>query len=72
MLRSSLNRKSPSLDYKRLEARTYRPCRDGKLILSEITNPLLRFHMIVGSFEGWWAGNYFFGLCLDIADCLSR
>ncbi|KAI5217919.1 hypothetical protein AUEXF2481DRAFT_7276 [Aureobasidium subglaciale EXF-2481] len=29
---------------------------EGKLIVSEITNCLLRFHMIVGSFEGWWAG----------------
>jgi len=29
---------------------------DGKLVLSEITNPLLRIHMIVGSFDGWWAG----------------
>ncbi len=28
----------------------------GKLILDEITNPLLRVHMIVGSFEGWWMG----------------
>ncbi|KAL9110360.1 MAG: hypothetical protein Q9227_005091 [Pyrenula ochraceoflavens] len=28
----------------------------GKLALMEITNPLLRVHMIVGSFEGWWAG----------------
>ena len=28
----------------------------GKLVLSEITNPLLRVYMIVGSFEGWWAG----------------
>ncbi|KAL6720039.1 hypothetical protein ACLMJK_001960 [Lecanora helva] len=30
---------------------------DGKLVLSEITNPLLRIHMIVGSFDGWWAGD---------------
>ena len=29
---------------------------DGKLVLIEITNPLLRIHMIVGSFVGWWAG----------------
>ena len=29
---------------------------DGKLVMSEITNPLLRIHMIVGSFDGWWAG----------------
>ena len=29
---------------------------NGRLVLSEITNPLLRIHMIVGSFEGWWAG----------------
>ncbi|KAJ2892889.1 hypothetical protein MKZ38_009267 [Zalerion maritima] len=31
---------------------------DGKLVLSEITNPAdnMRFHMIVGSLEGWWYG----------------
>lgn len=31
---------------------------DGKLVLSEITNPSqkMRFHMIVGSLEGWWYG----------------
>ena len=29
---------------------------DAKLVMSEITNPQLRFHMIVGSFDGWWAG----------------
>ena len=29
---------------------------EGKLILNEITNPLLRIHMIVGSFDGWWVG----------------
>jgi acyl transferase domain-containing protein/ubiquinone/menaquinone biosynthesis C-methylase UbiE len=28
----------------------------GKLVLSEITNPLLRATMIVGSLEGWWVG----------------
>lgn len=28
----------------------------GKLVLAEITNPLLRATMIVGSLEGWWAG----------------
>ncbi|OBR04783.1 Beta-ketoacyl synthase domain-containing protein [Colletotrichum higginsianum IMI 349063] len=30
----------------------------GKLVLSEITNPSqkMRFHMIVGSLEGWWYG----------------
>ncbi|KAJ5260475.1 hypothetical protein N7478_012080 [Penicillium angulare] len=28
----------------------------AKLILVEITNPLLRMHMTVGSFDGWWAG----------------
>ena len=29
---------------------------DGKLVMNEITNPLLRVHMIVGSFDGWWLG----------------
>ncbi|GJC84774.1 highly reducing polyketide synthase azaB [Colletotrichum liriopes] len=31
---------------------------NGKLVLSEITNPSqkMRFHMIVGSLEGWWYG----------------
>lgn len=31
---------------------------EGKLALSEITNPArkMRFHMIVGSLEGWWYG----------------
>lgn len=31
---------------------------EGKLVLSEITNPSqkMRFHMIVGSLEGWWYG----------------
>jgi len=28
----------------------------GKLVLAEITNPLLRVHMIVGSLDGWWLG----------------
>ncbi|KAF7595519.1 hypothetical protein BBP40_005855 [Aspergillus hancockii] len=28
----------------------------GKLVLNEITNSLLRVHMIVGSLEGWWLG----------------
>ncbi|KAM7215806.1 polyketide synthase [Rhypophila decipiens] len=31
---------------------------NGKLVLSEVTNPAqkMRFHMIVGSLEGWWYG----------------
>ncbi|PGH19323.1 hypothetical protein AJ80_04076 [Polytolypa hystricis UAMH7299] len=28
----------------------------GVLVLNEITNPLLRVHMIVGSLSGWWLG----------------
>lgn len=28
----------------------------GKLLLCEITNALLRIHVMVGAFDGWWAG----------------